>query len=82
MVADGTCYEMTPDLTVLTPGWQRARELGVEPPPSSWSRSPRRPPAASTGRELAGYRLGGAGMYLLVDLPATFEAHVFVTVRS
>ena len=34
------------------------------------------------GRKLAGYRLGGAGMYLLVDLPATFEAHVFVTVRS
>ena len=77
-VAGGTGYLMIPDLTVLPAGWQRDGGLGIDPPPllvvEIASPSTRR---ADQGRKLADYRLGGAGVYLLVDLPATFEAHDF-----
>jgi Uma2 family endonuclease len=80
VVAGGTGYEMTPDVTVLAPGWKRVGELGTDPPPllvvEVASPSTRR---VDRGRKLADYRLGGAGLYLLVDLPATFEAHDFAT---
>ena len=78
IVAGGTGYEMTPDVTVLAPGWQRVGELGIDPPPllvvEIASPSTRR---VDRTRKLADYRLGGAGLYLLVDLPATFEVHDF-----
>jgi len=65
---------------VLAPGWQRVGELGFDPAPllvvEIASPSTRR---IDRGRKLADYRLGGAGVYLLVDLAATFEAHVFET---
>jgi Uma2 family endonuclease len=78
IVPRGSGYLMIPDLTVLAAGWQRAEELHFDPPPllvvEIASPSTRR---ADRGRKLADYRLGGAGTYLLVDLPATFEAHDF-----
>ncbi len=78
IVAGGTGYLMIPDLIVLAPGWQRLGEFGFDPPPllivEIASPSTRR---ADRGRKLADYRLGGAGLYLLVDLPATFEVHDF-----
>lgn len=81
-VPGGTGYVMIPDLTVLAADWQRVDGLHFEPPPllvvEVASSSTRR---ADRGRKLADYRLGGAGMYLLVDLPATFEAHHFATGR-
>ncbi len=80
MVPAGTGYLMVPDLLVLASGWRRAHELHFDPPPllvvEIASPSTRR---ADRGRKLADYRLGGAGLYLLVDLPVTFEAHHFAT---
>ncbi|HEV2758660.1 MAG TPA: Uma2 family endonuclease [Acidimicrobiales bacterium] len=77
-VADGTGYLMIPDLTALGAGWRRDGELGLAPPPllvvEIASPSTRR---ADRGRKLADYRLGGAALYLLVDLPSTFELHDF-----
>jgi Uma2 family endonuclease len=77
-VSAGTGYLCVPDLTVLAPEWQRVDETGVDPPPllvvEIASPSTRR---ADRGRKLADYRLGGAGLYLMVDLPATFELHDF-----
>ena len=81
-VPGGTGYLMIPDLTVLALGWQRVGELGIDPPPllvvEIASPSTRR---VDRTRKLADYRLGGAGAYLLVDLPNTFEAHDFATGR-
>ena len=57
---------------------------------SPWTRTGDRPvfPGVDRGRKLADYRLGGAGLYVLVDLPAgtpsaeaTFEAHDFAAER-
>jgi len=80
IVPGGTGYLMVPDLTVLARGWQRVDELHFDPPPllvvEIASPSTRR---ADRGRKLADYRLGGAGLYLLVDLPSTFELHDFST---
>lgn len=89
VVPGGSGYLMVPDLAVLAPGWVRVGELHLDPPPllvaEVASPSTRR---ADRGRKLADYRLGGAGLYLLVDLPsgeadqgATFEAHDFAAGR-
>ncbi len=88
-VPGGTGYVMTPDLLVLARGWQRMYELHFDPPPllvvEVASRSSR---YVDRTRKMTDYRLGGAGLYLLVDLPdpstggtspATFEAHDFAT---
>ena len=78
IVQGGTGYLMVPDLLVLRPGWQRVEELQFDPPPllvvEIASRSTR---GADRSRKLADYRLGGAGQYLLVDRPSTFELHDF-----
>ncbi len=77
-VPGGSGYLCIPDLTILAPEWQRVGQNHVEPPPllvvEIASPSTRR---ADRGRKLADYRLGGAGLYLLVDLPAAFELHDF-----
>lgn len=77
-VPGGTGYVMVPDLTVLPADWRRVGELHFQPPPllvvEIASPSTRR---ADRGRKLADYRLGGAGLYLLVDLPDAFELHDF-----
>ena len=77
-VPGGSGYLMIPDLTVLTASCQRDGELHLNPPPllvvEIASPSTRR---ADRGRKLADYRLGGAELYLLVDLPAGFELHDF-----
>ncbi len=79
-VPGGTGYLMVPDLTVLPAGWRRDGDWGFDPAPllvvEVASRSTRH---ADRARKLADYRLGGAGVYLLVDLPAMFEAHLFST---
>jgi Uma2 family endonuclease len=86
-VPGGSGYLNVPDLAVVAPGWARVGDLHLDPPPllvvEVASPSTRR---ADRGRKLADYRLGGAGLYLLVDLPgqaagsqATFEAHDFAT---
>jgi Uma2 family endonuclease len=79
-VSSGTGYLMIPDLTVLPAGWQREGELGLDPPPllvvEIASRSTRH---VDRTRKLADYRLGRARMYLLLDLPASFEAHDLTT---
>jgi hypothetical protein len=72
-------------LAVVAPGWTRVGELHLAPPPllvvEVASPSTRR---ADRGRKLTDYRLGGASLYVLVDLPGlapvtevTFEAHDF-----
>ncbi len=81
-VPGGTGYLMKPDVLVLARGWQRVEELHFEPPPllvvEIASPSSRR---VDRTRKLADYRLGGACVYLLVDLPNRFEAHEFATGR-
>lgn len=78
IVPGGTGYLMIPDLAVLEPGWTRVDDLHFDPPPllvvEIASPSSRR---ADRGRKLADYKLGGAGKYLLVDLPGQFELHDF-----
>lgn len=80
IVPGGTGYLMVPDICVLARGWQRVDELHFDPPPllvvEIASPSTR---GADRGRKLADYRLGGAGLYLLVDPPGMFELHVFST---
>jgi len=85
-VPGGSGYVNVPDLMLLPAGWERSGELGFAPPPllvgEIGSRSTR---AVDRGRKLADYRLGGAGLYLLVDLgsptapAARFELHDFTT---
>lgn len=90
IVPGGSGYLCVPDLTVLAPGWRRVGEWHLEPPPllvtEIASPSTRR---ADRGRKLADYRLGGAGIYLLVDIPSragagevVFEAHDFRSDRT
>jgi len=90
IVPGGSGYLCVPDLTVLAPGWRRVDEWHLEPPPllvaEIASPSTR---TADRGRKLADYRLGGAGIYLLVDIPSragtsevVFEAHDFGTGRT
>ena len=77
-VPGGTGYLMKPDLIVLPRSWRRVEDLHFDPPPllvvEIASPSTRR---ADRGRKLADYRLGGASLYLLVELPASFELHDF-----
>ncbi len=85
-VAGGSGYLNVPDLAVLAAGWRRVGDVALDPPPmlvvEVASPSTRR---ADRGHKLTDYRLGGAGLYVLVDLPATegddvvFEVHDFVT---
>lgn len=86
-IPGGSGYLNVPDLAVVAPGWVRVGDLHLAPPPllvvEVASPSTRR---ADRGRKLADYRLGGAGLYVLVDLPAgapdaavIFEANDFAT---
>lgn len=69
-VPSGSGYTNVPDLMVVGPDTSRVEELHLAPPPllvvEIASPSTR---AIDRGRKLADYRLGGAGAYLLVDLP-------------
>lgn len=79
-VPGGSGYLNVPDLVVLAPGWTRALDLHVTPPPLLVGEvlSPSTQ-AIDRGRKLADYRLGGAPLYLIVDPEhATFELHDFV----
>ncbi|MEA2826861.1 MAG: hypothetical protein QOG43_1300 [Actinomycetota bacterium] len=84
IVPGGSGYLNVPDLIVVDPNWTRVDELHFDPPPllvvEVASRSTRR---VDRTRKFDDYRLGGAGVYLLVDLPGadppTFEAHDFAT---
>lgn len=84
-VPGGSGYTNVPDLVLLAPGWARVGGSHVTPPPllvvEVASPSTR---AADRGRKLADYRMGGAGLYLLADVPALtpsghvgFELHDF-----
>jgi Uma2 family endonuclease len=83
-VPAGSGYLNVPDVAVVDPAWQRTGDLDVEPPPllvvEVASPSTR---GADRGRKLSDYRLGDAGLYVLVDLPvgaqglAVFTAHDF-----
>lgn len=83
-VAGGSGYLNVPDLLLLGEGWRRGGDIDFQPPPllvvEVASPSTRR---ADRGHKLADYRLGGAGLYVLVDLAATegddtvFEIHDF-----
>lgn len=86
-IPGGSGYTNVPDMTILAPDWHRVGELHFDPPPllvvEIGSRSTR---GVDRGRKLADYRLGGAGLYLLVDLPVKgsdagvrFQAHDFRT---
>lgn len=85
-VPEGSGYVNVPDLTVLAEGWRRVGDVAFDPPPllvvEVASPSTRR---ADRGHKLADYRLGAAGVYVLVDLPgsagddAVFEVHDFTT---
>lgn len=88
-VPGGSGYVNVPDLAVVAPDFTRVGTLHLDPPPllvvEVASPSTR---AVDRGRKLADYRLGGAGAYVLVDLPnlapvndLTFEAHDFVADR-
>ena len=85
-VPGGSGYVNVPDIAVVSPGFTRVGALHLDPPPllviEVASPSTR---AVDRGRKLADYRLGGARLYVLVDVPAlskvmavTFEAHDFV----
>lgn len=83
-VPGGSGYLNVPDLIVLDDGWRRVGDVDFEPPPllvvEVASPSTRR---ADRGHKLADYSLGGARLYVLVDLAATeaddtvFEIHDF-----
>jgi len=81
----GSGYVNVADLAVVAPGWTRTLDLHLDPPPllvvEVGSPSTR---AVDRSRKMADYRLGGAGLYLLVELPragtepkVSFEAHDF-----
>lgn len=72
----GSGYVCVPDLAILHAGWRRVGALHVDPPPflvvevasqSTWR--------ADHDRKPADYRVGRAGVYLLVELPSTFVLH-------
>jgi Uma2 family endonuclease len=83
-VPGGSGYLNVPDMVVVAPSWTRVGDLHLDPPPlllvEVGSPSTRN---VDRTRKLADYRLGGAGVYVLVDLPAsgppTFEAHDFTS---
>lgn len=83
-------YVNVPDLAVVAPGWKRIDDLHIAPPPllvvEVGSPSTR---SVDRSRKMNDYRLGGAGLYLLVDLPESgsvnevgFEAHDFVAGKT
>ena len=88
-VTGGSGYVNVPDLAVLDAGWRRVDDFAFDPPPllvvEVASPSTRR---ADRGRKLADYRLGGAGLYVLVDLPAAegddavLEVHDFASTAT
>jgi Putative restriction endonuclease len=69
-VPDGSRYTNVPDLMVIDPRTDRVEEWHLAPAPllvvEVASPSTR---AIDRSRKLADYRLGGAGTYLLIDLP-------------
>jgi Uma2 family endonuclease len=73
-VPGGSGYVNIPDIAVVTPHWRRTGDLHLEPPPllvvEVASPSTR---GADRGRKLTDYRLGGAGLYVLVDLPTVAQ---------
>ena len=83
-IPNGSGYVNIPDIAVVTPLWRRTGDLHLEPPPllvvevASPSTG-----GADRGRKLIDYRLGGARLYVLVDLPSVaheppiFSAHDF-----
>lgn len=84
-IPGGSGYTNVPDLSILAPGWRRVGELHLDPAPllvvEVASPSTR---GVDQGRKLSDYRLGGAGIYLRVELSdvATgrelgFEVHDF-----
>lgn len=86
-VPGGSGYMNMPDLAVVDPGWTRVGDLHLDPPPllvlEVGSPSTR---TVDRTRKLADYRLGGAGVYVLVDVPGQgsvaevlFEVHDFST---
>ena len=88
-VPGGSGDPNVPDIAVVSPAFVRVGTGHLEPPPALIvevaSPSTR---GIDRGRKLADYRLGGAGLYLLVDLPGlsavtevAFEAHDFVEER-
>ena len=80
-VPGGSGFLNVPDLVIVDPDWARV-ELHFDPPPllvvEIASPSTR---TIDRGRKLVDYRLGGAGVYVLVDLPDGFEVHDFATGR-
>jgi len=85
-VPGGSGYVNVPDLAVVAPGWRRVEDLHIAPAPllvvEVGSPSTR---SVDRSRKMDDYRLGGAGLYLLVDLPesdpatdVSFEAHDFI----
>lgn len=76
-VPGGSGYTNIPDLAVVVPGWHRVGESHMEPSPllvvEVGSPSTR---GVDRGRKLADYRLGRAGVYVMVDLPALATEHV------
>lgn len=68
-VPGGSGYTNVPDLVVLSPAWRRVGDWHLDPPPllvaEVGSPSTR---GVDRSRKLADYRLGNAGIYLLVDL--------------
>lgn len=79
-VPGGSGYVNVPDVAVVDPAWQRTGDLDVDPPPllvvEVASPSTR---GAARGRKLSDYRLGGAGLYVLVDLPVDAESPAVFT---
>lgn len=84
-VPGGSGYTNVPDLMVVGAGTVRVGEMHLTPSPrlvvEVASPSTR---AIDRSRKLADYRLGGAGVYLLIDLPAlsvvarsTADVHAF-----
>jgi len=86
-VPGGSGYLNVPDLAVMPPGWRRLpnQHLDLSPLLVVEVASPSTR-AVDRGRKASDYRLGGAELYLLVDLPlpgsagfASFEALRFAT---
>jgi len=89
-VPGGSGYVNVADLAVVAPGWTRTLDLHLDPPPllvvEVGSPSTR---AVDRTRKMSDYRLGGAGLYLLVELPGSSsgpevisEAHHFTAGRT
>lgn len=85
-VPGGSGYLNVPDIVVVAPGWAHVGDLHLDPPPLLVVEvGPPSTRGVDRSRKLADYRLGGPGVYVLVDLPdtgpPTFEAHDFAAGR-